>query len=253
MRILGRVLLIVLGCAVAVGIFAGIWLLALPAARRAHEDAAVTPGPRWAPAAPVTVALTPTGPGIANLADPAWITATAASTGIPARALQAYAGAAIANKTEQPGCDIGWNLLAGVGEVESRHGTIFGGALDAAGDAVPPIFGVTLDGTSTAHVPDSDGGAIDGDATGDRAVGPMQLIPEAWRNWHVDGNADGVENPQNIDDSVLAAAHYLCRAAGSVSTEQGWRKAVLAYNSSDQYVADVARYATEYAEDAGRG
>ncbi len=251
MRILGRVLLIALGCAVVAGIAGGIWLLAVPASHRGSADAAAEPGPRWAPAAPLTRAAAPAGPGIANLADPAWVAATARSTGIPARALQAYAGAAIANASQQPGCGIGWNLLAGVGAVESRHGTIFGGALNAAGDAVPPIFGVTLDGVSTNHVPDSDKGAIDGDPNGDRAVGPMQLIPEAWRNWHVDGNGDGVENPQNIDDSVLAAAHYLCRAAGSVATEAGWRKAVLAYNSSDQYVADVARYATQYAAAAG--
>jgi membrane-bound lytic murein transglycosylase B len=78
----------------------------------------------------------------------------------------------------------------------------------------------------------------------------MQLIPEAWRNWHADGNADGVQDPQNIDDATLAAAGYLCRAGGqALDTESGWRRAVLAYNGSERYLTDVIRYSTGYASD----
>ena len=81
------------------------------------------------------------------------------------------------------------------------------------GNAVPPIFGIALDGGNTAEITDTDDGAIDGDAEFDRAVGPMQLIPQTWRNWHIDGGGDGVEDPQNIDDAALAAANYLCRSS----------------------------------------
>ena len=66
---------------------------------------------------------------------------------------------------------------------------------------------------------------IDGDPDIDRAVGPMQLIPQTWRNWHVDGGADGVEDPQNIDDAATAAANYLCRSSIGMDTEAGWRAA----------------------------
>jgi membrane-bound lytic murein transglycosylase B len=250
MGFVGRVLLIVGATVVGLAVVAAIVFLAWPDARTAVVGTPAAPAPTWAPPAPVVAATSPSGPGIAPLADPTWISVTAKKTGIPARALEAYAGASIADRTQQPGCGIGWNLLAGVGEVESRHGTIFGGTITANGDAVPPIFGVDLDGKSTAHIPDSDGGAIDGDPTGDRAVGPMQLIPQAWSNWHVDGNGDGVENPQNIDDATLAAAHYLCRAGGDLTSESGWRTAVLAYNDSDAYLAEVARYATGYASAA---
>lgn len=209
---------------------------------------------RVEPARPVRVrrtghpAATPSGPALSALADPAWVATTAKKTGIPPRALAAYAGVAIS--FESRACGIGWNTLAGIGEIESRHGTIFGGSIAADGAARPPIFGVPLAGGAVANIPDSDKGAIDGDATIDRAVGPMQLIPEAWRNWHADGNADGVQDPQNIDDATLAAAAYLCRAGGQkLDTEAGWRQAVLAYNGSEQYLADVIRYSTDYARD----
>ncbi|MES2170845.1 MAG: lytic murein transglycosylase [Actinomycetota bacterium] len=246
MGIVGRVLLIVAGCVVGVGVIVAILFLAAPTVVAPLKQAiGQGPAPRWVPAARVTVAANP-GAGVAGQADAGWIASVAKKTGIPPRALEAYAGVAIVNPQVQPSCGIGWNLLAAIGEVESRHGTIFGGKITSNGDAVPSFYGVTLDGGSTAHIPDSDGGAIDGDPTGDRAVGPMQLIPEAWRNWHVDGNGDGVENPQNIDDATMAAAHYLCRAGGNLSTESGWRTAVLAYNSSDAYVDEVARYAASY-------
>ena len=249
-----RVALITAAGVTGLALVAAIAFLALPErARQAVTDVAgqQQPAARYAPAAPVTAARTPTGPGIAGLADARWLEETATATGIPRRALAAYAGAAIDKQHTNPTCGIGWNTLAGVGEIESHHGTIFGGHITANGDAVPAIYGVNLNGVGTAHVPDSDGGEIDGDPGGDRAVGPMQLIPEAWRNWHGDANSDGVQNPQNIDDAVLAAASYLCRAGGDLSTESGWRTAVLAYNASDQYLADVARNAVGYARDAG--
>ena len=249
-----RVTLIAAAVVAGLALLAAIAFLALPErTRQKVTDVAGQQQPvaRYAPAAPVTVASTPTGPGIAGLADASWLDETAKATGIPRRALAAYAGAAIDKQQTDPTCGIGWNTLAGVGEIESHHGTIFGGRITANGDAVPAIFGVDLDGVGTAHVPDSDGGEFDGDADGDRAVGPMQLIPQAWRNWHGDANSDGVQNPQNIDDAVLAASSYLCRAGGDLSTESGWRTAVLAYNASEQYLVDVTRNAVGYAQDAG--
>lgn len=238
-----------IGGALAVAVIAAIVVLAAPR----HPDAAEAPSnlPRSASVAPLVRSTNPVGAGISALADRAWIAATAKLTGIPARALEAYAGAAIRETDDGTGCGIGWNTLAGIGEIESRHGTIFGGAIAANGDATPPIFGVPLAGGAVANIPDSDQGAIDGDASIDRAVGPMQLIPEAWRNWHVDASGDGVQNPQNIDDATLAAAHYLCRAsAQDMVTEHGWRAGVLAYNHSDRYIADVIRYSTNYEKDA---
>jgi membrane-bound lytic murein transglycosylase B len=211
-------------------------------------DAAPPPVPTWAPPAEPPVAADDPRPGIQNRVDAEWAAQTAAATGIPVRALVAYAGAAIVKTEQMPECRLSWSTLAGVGKIESDHGRHGGSMLDEGGTAVPGIFGIALDGVTTAHVPDSDDGAIDGDPDSDRAVGPMQLIPQTWRNWHVDGGADGVEDPQNIDDAAVAAANYLCRSSIAMDTEDGWRAAISAYNSSDTYLANVAAAAVPYAQ-----
>ncbi len=231
--------------AVAVALFLA------PRDRDAAPGSVPTPLPSWAPpvAAP-PAAATPTGPGIAGLADPGWLDATAEATGIPRRALAAYAGAAIVKAEAMPECGLSWATIAGVGATESDHARHGGSRLDEAGTAVPGIFGVALDGDGVALVPDSDGGEIDGDADADRAVGPMQFIPQAWRNWHVDGGGDGVEDPQNIDDAVLATANYLCRASTAFDTEEGWRAGIRSYNSPEVYLGTVAQFAIRYAEAA---
>ncbi len=100
-----------------------------------------------------------------------------------------------------------------------------------------------------ALIPDSDGGAIDQDAAADRAVGPMQLITQTWRNWHADGNGDGIQDPQNIDDAVMATTNYLCRASSALDTQTGWRAAISAYNSAGSYIGKVARVAVAYNAD----
>jgi len=202
--------------------------------------------PTWAPpAAPPVEAATP-GVGNPGLVDPAWADATAAATGIPRRALVAYAGAAIVKAQQMPQCGLSWTTLAGVGAVESGHGTYGDSTIGPDGTVTPPIYGIALDGGNTANIPDSDGGKIDGDATIDRAVGPMQLIPQTWRNWHTDGGGDGKEDPQNIDDAAAAAANYLCRSSIHMETEKGWRAAISAYNAADSYLTLAARFATTY-------
>ena len=205
------------------------------------------PAPSWASPAPAPVeVVTPTGPGVAGLVDPVWLAQTAKSTDIPERALAAYAGVAIWKAAQMPTCGLSWNTLAAIGYAESRHGTHDGSAVGADGTVVPPIFGIALEGGSTAHIPDSDQGSIDGDVEFDRAVGPMQLIPQTWRNWHADANADGVEDPQNIDDATMASANYLCRASGDMATEAGWTAGITAYNSDPAYAVIIAGAGSRY-------
>lgn len=210
------------------------------------------PGPDHALAVEAPAAA-PSGaavlPGIAGLVDPAWVARVSAETGIPSRALSAYAGAAIAKAEQMPGCGLGWTTIAAIGLIESDHGRHGGSSVGEDGTVTPPIYGIALDGASTSHIPDSDGGAIDGDAEYDRAVGPMQLIPQTWRNWHVDADGDGVEDPQNIDDATLATVNYLCRASGDMVSRDGWRAGILAYNSSNAYAQSVADAANRYAKD----
>lgn len=203
-----------------------------------------------APTAEPAVAPTP-GPaeaatGIAALVDAAWLERAAAATGIPPRALAAYAGADLRTRQET-GCAVGWNTLAGIGLVESAHGTIDGGSIGEDGIARPQIVGIPLDGTRSAAIRDTDGGALDGDTVWDRAVGPMQFIPDTWVRWGSDGDGDGRDDIHHIDDAALAAARYLCHARGSLDDGDSWVAAIRSYNDDDAYVQQVSDAATRYA------
>lgn len=180
-----------------------------------------------------------------------WARRTATATGIPLRALLAYASADLTLAAERPGCGISWNTLAAIGEVESSQATEGGARLLETGVTDRPILGPVLDGTGFAAIRDTDSGRWDGNASWDRAVGPMQFLPSTWEEWAADGNADGISDPNQIDDAALAAARYLC-AAGAMTTAAGWRNAIYAYNHSDSYVDDVAAIANRYAAAAPR-
>ena len=247
----GVVIAIVAGL-IGVAVLVAVVVLFLAPRVTAVQDAAA-PAARWAPppASPPVAAAVP-GTGIATRVDPDWAASMARATGIPKRAVLAYAGAAILKAEATPACRLSWTTLAAIGEAESSNGQHDGSSIGANGTITPPIFGVALNGDGVALIPDSDGGAIDGDATSDRAVGPMQLIPQTWRNWHTDGNGDGVEDPQNIDDAVMATTNYLCRASTALDTEKGWRAAIGAYNSTDAYLREVARVAVAYNADAAK-
>ncbi len=158
----------------------------------------------------------------------------------------AYGSATLTVGAQQPGCHIAWNTLAGIGAVESAHGTHSGARLLASGTTVPAIRGPALNGKGVGTIRDSDNGSWDGDRSWDRAVGPMQFIPGTWRRWGTDGSGDGVADPNQIDDAALTAARYLC-ASGSMASGDGWRAAILSYNHSDAYVNSVAAMANRYA------
>ncbi len=187
--------------------------------------------------------------GIVLETNPHWVAQVATVTTIPPRALSAYAGAALTVSQEQ-GCQVGWNTLAGIGWVESQHGTIAGGEIGLDGVARPAIIGVALQGQGTAAIPDTDEGMLDGDATWDRAVGPMQFIPQTWEQWGSDGDGNGVADPHSIDDAALTAARYLCHAHGSLSGQSQWIDAVRSYNNSADYQSQVAAAAGRYEADA---
>jgi len=179
-----------------------------------------------------------------------WLTTVSSATGIPARALSAYALAHVSIAAEEPTCGIDWTTIAAIGSVESGHGSHGDSVLGADGLVQPTILGPALDGDGVAAIRDTDGGALDGDVTWDRAVGPMQFIPSTWEMWGADANLDGSADPSQIDDAAYAAARYLC-ASGPMTTPEGWRAAVFSYNHLDSYVDKVARIANGYADALG--
>lgn len=67
------------------------------------------------------------------------------------------------------------------------------------------------------------------------AVGWMQFMPETWLQYGVDALEAGYADPYNPVDAIFAAARYL-RAAGAATN---LRRAILAYNHSEEYAESV--------------
>jgi hypothetical protein len=169
--------------------------------------------------------------------------------GIPFVAVQAYQKAESTSAAADPGCGVPWTLLAAIGLVESDHGRFGGSRLLSNGDGTKPIRGIPLDGRpGIARILDTDDGALDGDTTYDRAVGPMQFIPSTWRGVAADGNSDSRRDPNNIFDATLGAAGYLCSGPGNLRDPAQQAAAVRRYNHTDEYVRVVMSVAAQYAD-----
>lgn len=129
----------------------------------------------------------------------------------PAQAIPAPVKAlyvAAANRYKIP-----WQLLAGIGMAETRHGR--------------------NNTTSSAG-----------------AQGLMQFMPGTFAAYGVDGNRDGRRQIRNDADSVFSAANYLTKMGVSHGTA-GVLKALWAYNHSISYRNDVLHYAWAYAGRGG--
>jgi len=163
---------------------------------------------------------------------------------IPATALSAYRNAERMMAAAYPGCGVSWNLLAGIGRIESMHAN--GGATDARGTAVRPIYGPALDGTLPGNeiiVQSRTAGRV----TYARAMGPMQFLPGTWSRYASDGDGDGKADVQNLFDSSLATARYLCSGGLNLRDAGQVMAAILRYNNSVAYARNVLGWAAAYA------
>jgi membrane-bound lytic murein transglycosylase B len=243
----GRIFGVMVGLLVLAGVVGGAVLVGLrvfddPPPQQPRGDGLVAADvPRDTPV-PQPAAL----PVDADLV--AWSAGIAGRARVPARALQSYAAAEIAQRAATPDCRLSWATLAGIGRVESDHGRLGRADLDADGVPRPLIVGIPLDGTrETQEIRDTDGGALDGDRTYDRAVGPMQFLPTTWGTFGADGNGDGVRDPHQLDDAARAAAAYLCAEGRDTASGAGWWDGVLTYNRSGEYARLVWAAADRYA------
>jgi hypothetical protein len=114
-----------------------------------------------------------------------------------------------------------WTVLAAIGAIESDHGR--------------------------SHAPGVQSGV---NAYG-CCAGPMQFNlrdgpPSTWQRWRVDGDGDGRLDPYAPADAIASAGRYLQalvrQAGGDVA------RAVLGYNHSSAYVADVLARARAYGD-----
>lgn len=172
-----------------------------PAALLAARGLLGTPGASSGVDAP------PAAPGCASSVLPAAgadrrVSLTSAAAPIP----QAYRALYLKSAAQYR---LPWQLLAGIGMVETGHGRLSG--------------------------PSSAG-----------ALGPMQFMPGTWDRYGVDGNRDGVVDVHDPADAIPAAARYLV-ASGATRGAAGVRAALFAYNRATWYVNDVLHYAASYA------
>jgi membrane-bound lytic murein transglycosylase B len=219
------------------------------------SNAAVTPMAAVAPQvdrsgpAVVAAARPPTNFRIKSMTTisappPAFVVNTPGALGIPGTSLKAYRNAERMMAAAYPNCGISWNLLAGIGRIESGHAN--GGATDARGTAVRPIYGPALDGTLPGNeiiVQSAQSGRI----TYVRAMGPMQFLPGTWARYASDGDGDGKAEVQNVFDSALAAARYLCSGNLNLRDQSQVMTAILRYNNSVAYARNVLGWAAAYA------
>jgi transglycosylase-like protein with SLT domain len=79
------------------------------------------------------------------------------------------------------------------------------------------------------------------------AEGWMQFLPESWATFGVDGDGDGIRNPDDPWDAIFAAARLL-RYSGAPGD---WYGAIFSYNHADWYVEDVLADAKKFADATG--
>jgi len=184
--------------------------------------------------------------------DPGWVTRTAAAAGIPQPAVRAYGAAVLRIRQDDAGCELGWTTLAGIGYVESVHGTIGGRTVLADGHSSRRILGPALNGVGdvAAIRATVESARWHGDQRWDHAVGPLQFIPSTWQLWRSDGDGDGVADPNDLDDAAYAAARHLCAGGRDLASGDDWGAAVFAYNHAEVYVDAVHRAASDYARRA---
>jgi membrane-bound lytic murein transglycosylase B len=213
--------------------------VAVVAAAASHRSGPVVVAAARPPTSVHIAAATKSAP-----APPMTVVNSSSALGIPSMALAAYRNAEQKMATSDPGCGISWNLLAGIGRIESGHAN--GGATDARGTAVHPIYGPALDGTLPGNeviVQSSAGGRV----SYARAMGPMQFLPGTWARYASDGDGDGIADPQNLYDSTLSAARYLCSGGLNLRDQSQVMTATLRYNNSIPYARNVLGWAAAYA------
>jgi hypothetical protein len=75
----------------------------------------------------------------------------------------------------------------------------------------------------------------------------MQFLPGTWSRYASDGDGDGKADVQNLFDSTLAAARYLCSGGLNLRDPNQVMAAILRYNNSVAYARNVLGWAAAYA------
>lgn len=124
---------------------------------------------------------------------------------------------------------IPWNVLAGIGKVESDHGRLKAPGVTSGsnpwGAAGPMQFGI-------------------GGAAGNTWGGTPRHPASQHVGMGVDGNGDGWDDVYDPNDAIPAAARYL----KTLGAPGDMHKAIWGYNHSEPYIQHVLALAKQYAD-----
>ncbi|MCR3718851.1 MULTISPECIES: C40 family peptidase [Prauserella salsuginis group] len=163
----------------------------------------------------------------------AWVDEVAGWLDIPRRAMHAYATATVRLEQEQPGCNLSWVTLAGIGRTTSDHGR--------EGDRQ-----LTRDGRPTSPIGTIELRNFAGDVISQAgAEGPLQLSPAAWQRWAATASGDA-PNIQDIDDAALTAGRALCDGGRDLDQGQQWLAGVSALHDEPLFLHRVLATANVY-------
>ncbi len=132
---------------------------------------------------------------------------------IPAKAMAAYRKAQQIMATADPDCGVTWNLLAGIGRIESA----------------------AVGGTTAVR------------AVHSRSTAPTNFATATWSRFASDGDGDGAFDAKNPFDATLATARHLCSGGTDFRNQSKTLKALLRYNDSMAFAANVLGWAAAYA------
>ena len=171
------------------------------------------------PSAPVSVAAPSAPPQPAPAATPAatapaLVAAPVAGLRIPATALSAYRKVEKIMATADPGCGLSWNLLAGIGRLESKPANTESSAVRAVSARTPA---------------------------------PKKAPSATWLRFAADGDGDGKSDPQNPFDATLATARHLCSSGMNFRNQAQALTALMRYNDSMPFAQNVLGWAAAYA------
>jgi hypothetical protein len=145
---------------------------------------------------------------------PALAAAPVAGLRIPAAALSAYRKAEKIMATADPGCGLSWNLLAGIGRLESTRANTEPSAVQAVSA---------------------------------RTTAPKKAPSATWLRFAADGDGDGRSDPRNPFDATLATAKHLCSSGMNFRNQAQALTALMRYNDSMPFAQNVLGWAAAYA------
>ncbi|MCI2254061.1 lytic transglycosylase domain-containing protein [Domibacillus sp. 8LH] len=132
---------------------------------------------------------------------------------------------------------IPWELLAAHHRVETKFSTM-DPMISPAGAEGPMQF---MPCTFVGWEHPTCSGLGKGDIPEEEKTDPAVIAK--YGGYGVDANGDGKADPFNVEDAIYSAAHYLSENGAA---DGDMKRAIFAYNQSDQYVSDILYYVGEY-------